>query len=510
MALPMEWRHIGLVQLQQGMRIVRRWPWRLLGTLGILALLVPLALWGYALSAHAVTIDVDGEQTTVRTHQRLVGGVLHQAGLSLGPADVVYPPVDAPWNEGQAILVRRALSADVLADGRQLRYYGRPGSLLEVLAHVGVVLHPRDDVYVNSMIVPESAYPDETALRTLLSLQRRVVHLAAPTAPGEFNQIRVVRAIPLFLRDNGIDLELRTTATTLGAALEEAGLYLYRADQVSPPLDTPVQPGLRVDIARALPVTLTVDGRTYTTRTWAETVGDLLQEEGVALGQMDQVWPAPDSPVREGLAVRIVRVTTLDVTEQSPIPYRELQEADPSLELDHYRLRPGEQGLLERITRITYEDGSEVGREFLGQVVTKEPVDQIFYYGTNIVVRTMETPDGPIEYWRKIRVWATSYYPSTCDKEPDHPEYGITYTGKRATRGIIAVDPRIIPLHTRMYVPGYGFGAAEDIGGAIKGRHIDLCFDDWDQGKGLWSTRYVDVYLLTPVPPLHKIPWIIH
>jgi 3D (Asp-Asp-Asp) domain-containing protein len=60
-----------------------------------------------------------------------------------------------------------------------------------------------------------------------------------------------------------------------------------------------------------------------------------------------------------------------------------------------------------------------------------------------------------------------------------------------------------------MYVPGYGFGAAEDIGGAIKGMHIDVCFDDADWGKGLWSTRYVDVYLLTPVPPEHKIAWIL-
>jgi hypothetical protein len=60
-----------------------------------------------------------------------------------------------------------------------------------------------------------------------------------------------------------------------------------------------------------------------------------------------------------------------------------------------------------------------------------------------------------------------------------------------------------------MYVPGYGLGAAEDTGGKIKGLHIDVCFDDADMGKGLWDTHYVDVYLLTPLPPAHRIPWIL-
>jgi len=321
--------------------------------------------------------------------------------------------------------------------------------------------------------------------------------------------VEVTRAVPLFVQDQGLELELRTTAATIGEALEKAGFRLYRADQIYPSLDAPVSAGRHVYISRAIRAQITVDGHSYATRTRCDAVAELLREEGIVLGPMDRVHPTPETPLRAGMSIQVIRITTLDLKTKVPIPYQHLQEADPSRELDDYYLRPGKEGAKEQVTRVTYEDGKEVRRVFLGERVAREPVDQVLYYGTRIVVRALQTPEGPAEYWRRIRVLATHYYPSTCDKAPDHPEYGITYTGKRATRGIIAVDPRLIPLHTRLYVPGYGFGAAEDIGGAIKGRHIDVCFDDADQGKGLWDTHYVDVYLLTPVPPLERIPWVI-
>lgn len=479
---------------------VREWPWRLLAILGTMAALVPLALWGYQASARPVTLVVDGVPQTLYTHHNLVGSILRQAGLALGPADQVFPPAEAFFQPGQPIVVARAYTCTVEADGQKVQLYGRPRSVLEALARAGVTLQPGDDVYVNSILLPESAYADESALRAILSGQPASRHLASPPPLSRRLEIRIVRAVALHVHDDGVDLELRSTAATLGEALEQGGLRLYRADRVYPPLDTPLGAGMHLYIERACPVQITADGRTFITRTHAQTVAQVLQEEGLELGPLDRVAPPLTATLYPDLSIHIVRVTTLDLTEQSPIPYQHRQEADPSMELDQYYLQPGKEGIRETVTRVTYEDGREVGREFLGERIAQAPVDQVLYYGTKIVIRTLETPYGTIQYWRKFRVLATHYYPATCDKTPDHPEYGITYTGKRATRGIIAVDPRVIPLHTRMYVPGYGLGQAEDIGGKIKGRHIDVCFDDADMGKGLWDTRYVDVYLLLPVP----------
>jgi 3D (Asp-Asp-Asp) domain-containing protein len=67
-----------------------------------------------------------------------------------------------------------------------------------------------------------------------------------------------------------------------------------------------------------------------------------------------------------------------------------------------------------------------------------------------------------------------------------------------AGRGVVAVDPSVIPLYTRLYVPGYGTAIAGDTGGAVKGRIVDLGFPE-DVTNG-WGARYVDVYLLGPVP----------
>ena len=90
---------------------------------------------------------------------------------------------------------------------------------------------------------------------------------------------------------------------------------------------------------------------------------------------------------------------------------------------------------------------------------------------------------GDIRYTKKINVRATAYMLIivVLVKALVTLAYGITSTGARAERdpngySTIAVDPRVIPLGTKLYVDGYGYAIAEDIGGAIKGNHIDLYF----------------------------------
>jgi len=74
---------------------------------------------------------------------------------------------------------------------------------------------------------------------------------------------------------------------------------------------------------------------------------------------------------------------------------------------------------------------------------------------------------------------------------------GITASGKRAKHGTIAADPRIFPFGTRLFVPGYGTGTVEDVGGAIKGRHIDAWFPSHEEARR-WGTRKLIVEELTP------------
>ena len=88
---------------------------------------------------------------------------------------------------------------------------------------------------------------------------------------------------------------------------------------------------------------------------------------------------------------------------------------------------------------------------------------------------------------------ATAYEPSprSCGR---WAKYHKTATGIRPHKGVIAVDPKVIKLHTKLYVEGYGWGYAEDTGSAIKGRHIDLFFPTYAEAIK-WGRRKVGVYI---------------
>ena len=90
---------------------------------------------------------------------------------------------------------------------------------------------------------------------------------------------------------------------------------------------------------------------------------------------------------------------------------------------------------------------------------------------------------------------ATGYCP--CELCCSPWNNGLTYTGAKAGRGCVAIDPkaRILKMGQKLYIEGYGYGVANDIGGAIKGWEIDLCFDTHREALE-WGRKLVKVYIL--------------
>lgn len=101
--------------------------------------------------------------------------------------------------------------------------------------------------------------------------------------------------------------------------------------------------------------------------------------------------------------------------------------------------------------------------------------------------RTAKTE--PSRYHRSIAMRATGYtrYDDGCGD--------YTYRGNFLRKGLVAVDPTVIPLGTRLYIPGYGYAIADDIGGAIKGNRIDLSFESREDAFRFGVQR-VTVYVL--------------
>jgi 3D (Asp-Asp-Asp) domain-containing protein len=227
----------------------------------------------------------------------------------------------------------------------------------------------------------------------------------------------------------------------------------------------------------------------------------------IALVGKDRVEPPLSTPIREGLVIQVVRVSERILVEFEPIPFETQWVPDPKVEIDNIRLvQEGQPGLTKRRFRVAYENGLEVERHLEDVWAEQPPVTKTMAYGTKIVVRTLETPDGPVEYWRKVRVYTTSYTAATCGKPRDHPRYGYTRLGLWLKKGIVATDPTVIPLKTKMYVPGYGFAFAGDTGGGVKGKWVDLGYPEDGYRSWHWWT---DVYLRTPVPPADEIRWIL-
>ncbi|MDD5415507.1 MAG: 3D domain-containing protein [Candidatus Daviesbacteria bacterium] len=175
--------------------------------------------------------------------------------------------------------------------------------------------------------------------------------------------------------------------------------------------------------------------------------------------------------------------------ETEVLAKKTVYQDDPETEAGEEKvLEEGADGKKTKIYKITYsKEGEEYERELIS-VETIPAEDKKILRGTKIVWKTLQTPDGEIKYWKKMRVYAT-HYDSRC---PGCNEW--TAIGMRAGKGVIAVDPQVIKLRSKAYVPGYGMAIAGDTGGAIKGNIIDLGFDDTRTAG--WTARFVDIYLL--------------
>jgi uncharacterized protein YabE (DUF348 family) len=474
-----------------GLLVDARLSRRLLGGLLALAAWGILAL-GYRITGVPVTLVVDGQPQYLRTHQETVQGLLREMNVPLQPEDTVAPAGDRELAAGSVVQVRLARPVSIEADGRGVSLLTQRRRVSDVLAEAAVRVNLRDEVLVDGQAWDLDA------------------ELPKPSLDGaRADPLRIVlrRAVPVILTDHEVPVTFYTTKATVGEALLAQGILLYLGDRVTPSLGSRLLPGMRIFVERSTPITIQTQRRILRTRTRQQTVGDALAQEGILLMGMDYSRPAPDVPITDDMAIRVVRVRETQEIEQELIPFETKWVAEAAMMIDRQEvIQPGGVGVIKRRSRVTYEDGQAVANVMEDEWLDRSPSERIIAYGTQIAVFTLDTPDGPFEYWRHFQVLATSYSAATAGVSPDTPHYGITRTGLKAGYGVIAVDPQVISLWAEVYVPGYGRAVAGDTGGSIRGRHIDLGFNE--DAPPLWY-RWVDVYLATPVPPADQIRYVL-
>ncbi len=327
----------------------------------------------------------------------------------------------------------------------------------------------------------------------------------SPAAPPPESLAPSPELLPVTLVEDGEWQELQLSAGTIGRALAAANRVVYVGDRVEPPLDALVRSGMAIEIVRARSILIHVDGRELPFRTHQQQVAGVLSEIGVTLTGRDFTYPSLSAPAVD--EIRVVRMSDRFRIDYAPVPFDKQWQGVANLEIDQTRMvQAGQNGLMARRMRVQLQDGVASEGALIDEWIQKPPVSRVVGYGMSIPIRTVDTPYGPLEYWRAVPMFATSYSPSRAGTPLDAPWFGLTRSGKVLKKGMVATDPRLIPLGTRLYVPGYGLATVEDTGGGVRGRMIDLGYEDHNFRS--WRA-YLTVYLRTPVPPASQITWIL-
>jgi uncharacterized protein YabE (DUF348 family) len=307
------------------------------------------------------------------------------------------------------------------------------------------------------------------------------------------------------INDNGHEVALKTMKVTVKEVLEQTGIIVTGEDYINMPFDAKlarIQEN-RIEIKRAVPVSIKVDGKELNVKTYKDTVKEVLSDNAISVDEKDKfVGSQLGDKIVSNMNISIVRVDEKTVKETTPIPFKTITKENNRLDRGTKNtVREGKEGAREKTYTVVYENGKQIAKQLTKDLIAANPLDKIVEVGTVLNYKTSR--GDSLRYSKVMNMKATSYTASFADtgKHPGDPGFGITATGAKVRKGIIAVDPSVIPLGTRVYVevpgaaPDYGYAVAADVGGAIKGSKIDVYLDSGG-AVNAWGVKKVKVYIL--------------
>lgn len=316
------------------------------------------------------------------------------------------------------------------------------------------------------------------------------------------------KTVTLILRDAFADEENRrdivTRKTTVQEFLDEQEVTLTESDVLNADPSEKLYSEQIITVEKSRIVKIQCDGETILKKAVKKTVGEALKDAGIIVSETDRVSPDADSEIMPGMTVTVERVEIREETFESEIPYVSVQESDPERYLGEKAVKQyGVPGKRREVQRVVLVNGVESQRELISSETVEEPINEIILTGTKqrerIVNKKQSLADINSEfqavgeqlesaatqkgfsYSKVFNVTATAYDPSP----ETNAGYSKTALGLTLEYGVVAVDPSVIPLGTRLYIESsdggaswvYGYCIAGDTGGAIKGSRVDLCYN---------------------------------
>lgn len=270
---------------------------------------------------------------------------------------------------------------------------------------------------------------------------------------------------------------------------------------INVPLDRKLENDIKIVIKNPKPYTLDVGGILLESFSVNNTVKEILKDFKVEVGVMDYTYPDLSSKVAPGTTIKLFKVKEVIETEDVAIPFESQVTKSRNIEAGVVKvIQEGKDGLRRSHIQKEYVNGVLNSTVIVKDEIILEPITHMVEKGARDFIVTSR---GETTYRSVTTMSATAYDLSfaSTGKRPGDRGHGITASGTKARPGAVAVDPRVIPLGTKLYIQSldgtkdYGFATAEDKGSAIKGNRIDLFFHTNAECMN-FGRRKVKVYIL--------------
>ena len=425
-----------------------------------------------------VDIVIDGQSISVSTYALTVGDLIKSEHVTYTSEDNLIPGFGT-WLTNDMVIHLDHTKPIYLQAGEKKAGINSVSLIpIEIIQKEKLKIDSEDSIFVNGV----KTLPFEM-------LERNYTY-----------NISLKRAIKIRLQEGEKIKEFRSSASTLGKALWDVGVSVYKGDKLLPPVDTVIsfpfdRSTINVSLLRAKNIKIQTNKGETTILSARNVVGDILADIHNVPQGWDYSQPAFRKSISDSDIIQLNRVEEREFLDMKLTPFHVSYRNDVSIDFGIKQiLQSGIMGLTVQSTRKRYIDGKEISQYKQTSWIVNEIQEQVIGLGTKIVPQTLDIPGSKITYWIALDMYATSYSPCRLGI-PNHCN-NSTASGKKLSKGIVAVTREDFELlkNAQIYIPGYGFAEIADIGSGVPGkRWIDLGFSDSDFEN--WS-RQVKVYFL--------------
>ncbi len=375
-------------------------------------------------------------------------------------------------------------TVSVIADGKTIEVTTSEQSVAVILKQAGVELGDKDALDISDFTVGGKA--------------------------KKGNKISIRRAVPVKIIDDGDEVATVLIAGTVQDALDEAGVTCRPVDRLNCESSELVTSDMTIEITRAFSVDVKVDGKTLVSELLEGKVADVISALNITVGPDDEVSPSLKTKLRPGLTIHVYRVTFAERTETETIKFTTIKKTSSA---EYEGVTKVEQEGSNGEKTVTYKDKLVDGKVSkttkIKEEVVKPAINKIIVKGTKVKVTPRAKTISPLALPSKyklengIPVDAIKTYTGKSTAYHSNSANPKTASGRPAQVGYVAVDPKVIPYGSELYVVSkngkyvYGYCIAADCGRFTHDQLIVDVYLDSEEECRQWGKRDAVVYVLS-------------